>query len=58
MFVITPLSTFIARFSTKFELFINFIGLIAAAGAGAAQVSLFHSRHNPFFVLKDANSHL
>jgi hypothetical protein len=25
-------------FSTKFELFINFIGLIAAAGAGAAQV--------------------
>jgi hypothetical protein len=25
-------------FSTKFELFIDFIGLIAAAGAGAAQV--------------------
>jgi len=27
-------------YSTKFELFIDFIGLIAAAAAGAAQVSL------------------
>jgi hypothetical protein len=31
--------TFI-RFATKFELFLNFIGLIAAAAGGAAQVSI------------------
>ncbi|KAF8158097.1 P-loop containing nucleoside triphosphate hydrolase protein [Crassisporium funariophilum] len=35
---VPPISfTQLFRFSTKFELFIDFIGLIAAAGAGAAQ---------------------
>jgi len=28
----------IDRYSTKFELFLDFIGLVAAAGAGASQV--------------------
>lgn len=30
----------LSRFSTKTELFLNFIGLICACGAGAAQASL------------------
>lgn len=34
------LVSFLRSFSTKFELFIDFIGLIASAAAGAAQVCL------------------
>lgn len=37
--VITPSNLTLRRFTTRKELFFNFLGLIAAAGAGAAQVS-------------------
>jgi len=33
------------RYSTKFELFLNAIGLVAAVAAGAAQVSFISNRH-------------
>jgi ATP-binding cassette subfamily B (MDR/TAP) protein 1 len=31
------------RFSTRLEIFLDFIGIIAALGAGAAQASVGHS---------------